>query len=257
MIMNARNLAAYLEPLLDPAFDHIQSIRLGTKSISYWPYRYLTDRDADDVLRLFEKVVNAGKHLAVMAHVNHWRELSTPASLKAIRRIRSTGAEIRTQSPLIRHINDDPVVWSRMWKEQVRAGCIPYYMFIERDTGSKRYFSVPLVRAWEIFQSAYQRVSGLARTVRGPSMSAYPGKIAVEGVADVQGEKVFVLSMLQSRYADNVKRPFFARFDPKATWLTDLKPAFGHTHFFFEQENWKKDDGIPPASFTHSERMLQ
>ena len=236
MVMSARNLAAYIEPLLGDGFEHIQTIRVGTKSVAYWPYRYVTDKDADDVLRLFERVVASGKHLAVMGHYNHWKELSTPVAREAIRRIRSTGAEVRTQSPLIRHINDDPQVWARMWKEQVRLGCVPYYMFVERDTGAKHYFAVPLKRAWEIYQKAYQQVSGLGRTVRGPSMSAYPGKVEVQGITEIHGEKVFVLSLLQARRPDYVRRPFFARYDPDATWLTDLKPAFGKAKFFFEQD---------------------
>ena len=77
MIMSAKNLAAYIEPFLEPEFEHIQNIRIGTKSVAYWPYRFVTDQDADDVLRLFEKIVGSGKHLAVMGHYNHWRELST------------------------------------------------------------------------------------------------------------------------------------------------------------------------------------
>ena len=32
--------------------------------------------------------------------------------------------------------------------------------------------------------------------------------------------------MLQARDPSLVGRPFFARFDPLATWLTDLEPAF-------------------------------
>lgn len=171
-----------------------------------------------------------------MCHVNHWKELSTPVARDAIRRIRSTGAEIRTQSPLIRRINDDPHVWAKMWKEQVRLGCVPYYMFVERSTGSKRYFAVPLVRAWEIYQKAIQQVSGLGRTVRGPSMSAYPGKVSVDGITEIRGEKVFVLKFLQAREPNNVMRPFFARYDPAATWLTDLQPAFGKKKFFFEEK---------------------
>jgi hypothetical protein len=39
-------------------------------------------------------------------------------------------------------------------------------------------------------------------------------------------EQVFVLRMLQARDPDLVGRPFFARYDPKAVWLTDLVPAF-------------------------------
>ena len=29
-------------------------------------------------------------------------------------------------------------------------------------------------------------------------------------------------------------RVFFAKYDPKATWLSDLQPAFGEERFFFE-----------------------
>jgi hypothetical protein len=185
---------------------------------------------------LFERVIASGKHLALMAHFSHWIELGTPAVKEAIRRIRSTGAEIRTQSPLIKHINDDADVWVRMWQEQVRLGCIPYYMFVERETGAKNYFEVPLWRALDIYRNAIQRVSGLARTARGPSMSAFPGKVAIDGIAEVRGEKLFVLRFLQARDPDYVKRPFFAKFDPDATWFTELRPAFGRKNFFFEQE---------------------
>ena len=47
--MRADVLARYVEPLLGEGFEHIQTIRIGTKSLSYWPYRYLTDDDADPV----------------------------------------------------------------------------------------------------------------------------------------------------------------------------------------------------------------
>ena len=88
MVMSAKNLSAYIEPLLHPDFDHVQNIRIGTKSLSYWTYKYLTDKDVDDVLDLFGKVVKAGKHLALMAHFNHWMELKTEPVKEAIRKIR-------------------------------------------------------------------------------------------------------------------------------------------------------------------------
>jgi len=212
-------------------------IRIGTKALGYWPYRFLTDPDADDLLALFEKVKQAGKHLAIMAHFSHPHELKTKAVREAILRIRETGAQIRTQSPLLSHINDQPEIWAEMWKEQVRLGCIPYYMFVARNTGAQHYFSIPLVRAWKIFRKAYQRVTGLARTVRGPSMSAKPGKIQILGVREINGEKIFILRFLQGRHPDWVLRPFFAQYDEDATWLNQLKPAFGNKKFFFEEAN--------------------
>ncbi|PYG03994.1 L-lysine 2,3-aminomutase [Thioalkalivibrio sp. ALE21] len=236
MVMKTRNLRGYLEALLEPGLEHVQTVRIGTKALSFWPYRFVTESDADDLLRLLEQLVEGGKHVALMAHYNHLNELRTPIAREAIRRVRDTGAEIRAQGPLLRHINDDPQAWADLWREQVRLGIIPYYMFVERDTGARRYFEVPLARAWEIYREAMQQVSGLARTARGPSMSADPGKVEIQGVTEIHGEKVFVLRFIQGRNPDWVQRPFFARYDENATWLNQLKPAFGEEKFFFEDE---------------------
>jgi KamA family protein len=234
LTVNAKILSAYIEPLLSNEFSHIRNIRIGSKTLSYWPYRFLTDKDADDLLRLFEKVNKAGKHLAFQAHFNHPVELSTEAVKMAIERIRNTGTQIRTQSPLLKNINDDAKIWANMWREQVSLGLIPYYMFVARDTGAKAFFELPLEKAWEIFRKAYSNVSGICRTVRGPSMSATPGKIQILGITEVKGEKVFVLRFLQCRNPQFVDIPFFAAYDPKATWFDQLKPAFGEEKFFFE-----------------------
>ena len=236
MVMKTRLLREYIEPLLQPEFEHIQTIRIGTKSLTYWPYRYVSDSDADDLLRLMERMVKGGKHVAIMAHYNHWQEMETPIARKAIRRIRGTGAIIRSQSPIVKHINDDPEIWARMWRTQVRLGIVPYYMFMARNTGACHYFELPLAKACEIYHNAVLKVSGLARTVRGPSMSAGPGKIEVQGIAEINNEKVFVLRFIQGRNPDWVQRPFFARFDPEATWLNHLRPAFGAEKFFYEDE---------------------
>ncbi len=141
---------------------------------------------------------------------------------------------IRAQAPLLRHVNDSADTWATLWRSEVRLGIVPYYMFVERDTGAKAYFEVPLARALEIHRAATAKVSGLARTARGPSMSAGPGKIEVLGTPEIGGEKVFALRFLQARDPAWVNRPFFARFDENATWLDHLRPAFGEREFFFE-----------------------
>lgn len=236
MVMKTKHLADYLRPLLEPEFDHIQTIRIGTKALSFWPQRFVSDADAEELMALLKELADGGKHVAVMSHFNHWRELETPIAREAVRRIRATGAIIRSQSPLVAHINDDPEVWARMWRTQVKLGIIPYYMFVERDTGAKRYFEVPLSRAWEIYREAVKRVSGVARTVRGPSMSAGPGKVEVQGVTEVNGEELFVLRFIQARDPDWVQRPFFAKYSEQATWLEQLEPALGDEQFFYQAE---------------------
>lgn len=236
MVMKASVLDTYISRLLEADLAHLQTIRIGSKSLSFWPYRYLSDPDAEEVLQIFKKVSDSGKSLAFMAHFNHPRELETEAVQKAIKKIRATGAQIRTQSPLLNHINASAQVWADMWKKQVGLGLIPYYMFIARDTGAQEYFGVSLHRAWDIFQRAYTRVSGIARTVRGPSMSCTPGKVRICGITEIHGEKVFVLEFIQGRNSQWAIRPFFAKYDPKALWMDDLQPAFGKEEFFFETE---------------------
>ncbi len=125
LIMSAKHLADCIQPLLDAKLPNLRRIRIGTKSLSYWPFRFLTDDDADEILSLFKRVNASGLHLAIMAHFNHCNELNSPIVRNALQRIRETGAVIRTQSPLLRHINDDPEVWRRMWDTQVDLGCIP------------------------------------------------------------------------------------------------------------------------------------
>lgn len=226
MVMNTKMLKKYIEPLLSEEYSHITNIRIGSKSLTYWPYRYTTDRDTEELLSFFTEVNNSGKRLAFMAHINHPNEMQTQVFRDAVKNIQSTGTIIRTQAPLLKHINDDAKVWERMWKEQVKLGLIPYYMFVERDTGPKEYFSVSLKDAYHIYQDAIQKVSGLARTVRGPSMSAHPGKVCIDGITKINGEDVFILNFLQARNAEIVKRPFFAKLNENATWFNDLEAAF-------------------------------
>jgi L-lysine 2,3-aminomutase len=230
LIMNTRRLEGYIEPLLN--IESVRTIRLGSKALGFWPYRFLTDKDADDLLRLFERIVNSGRHLAFMAHFSHPVEHKTDPVKQAIRRILDTGAQIRTQSPLIRRVNDKASVWKEMWQLQVNLRCVPYYFFLARDTGAHEYFAVPLAEAFDIYTQAYSSLTGLGRTARGPSMSTADGKVQIVGIAEVNNEKAFILQFIQGRNPDWVNKPFFAKYNESAIWLSDLRPLSGDKFFF-------------------------
>ncbi len=234
MVMSADLIKKYIRPLLN--IPSIRTIRIGTKALSWWPYRFTSEHDADELLDFFEEIVSSGKHLAIMAHISTPREIDTPVAIEAVRRIRSTGAVIRSQSPIVRYVNDDARTWETMWQKQLKLGIVPYYMFLERDTGAKHYFEIPLAEAVGIFNDAYRKMSGLGRTVRGPSMSCSPGKVIVEDILEINGEKVFALKFTQSRNPAWTNKLFFAEYSETASWIDDLTPAFGHEEFFFEKE---------------------
>jgi hypothetical protein len=79
-------------------------------------------------------------------------------------------------------------------------------------------------------------------------MSATPGKVCVDGVAEIAGQRVIVLHMIQARDPSLVGRPFFAQFDPDAVWLSDLRPAFAD-RFPFES--------LPPVRISAGDDCAQ
>jgi L-lysine 2,3-aminomutase len=234
LVMRTQLLGDYIEPLLRPERRNVDTIRIGTKAVSFWPYRLLAGSEADDLLRLLERAVAAGKHVAMMLHLSHAVELKTDAAQAALSRLASTGAVLRAQAPVVRHVNDDPAVWADLWQTEVRHGVVPYYLFVERDTGARPYYGLPLARALDIYRGAQQQVSGLGRTARGPVMSASPGKVVVDGVVELEAGKAFALRFLQARQADLVGRPFFAAYDASAEWWDELRPLRPQDAGFFE-----------------------
>ena len=74
----------YINAMLAADLPQLKTIRIGTKSLSFWPYRYLTDPDAEQMLNLFRRITDRGIHLAFMAHFNHHRELETDAVREAV-----------------------------------------------------------------------------------------------------------------------------------------------------------------------------
>lgn len=65
-----------------------------------------------------------------------------------------------------------------------------------------RSCQVPLAKAYDIYSQATMATSGTVRTVRGPSMSATPGKVQVVGITSVKGEKVGLFGGWGSGFAD-------------------------------------------------------
>jgi L-lysine 2,3-aminomutase len=225
-----------LEPLLGPEHEPLISIAITSKAPAYWPQRFLQDRDGDDLLRLFEEIQGAGKQLVLVAHYTHPRELETKAAQDAVRRISATGALILGESPVARRVNDESATWAELWRRQVRLGVAPSPMLVEHDTGPQNYLLVPLARACQIEREAHGQMTGLARAARGPVMRTEPGDVRVVGETRIHGERLFVLEFVRARDGRWLGRPFFARWDAKASWFDQLRPAFGDNAFFYEEE---------------------
>ena len=56
MTVEIRNNGGCMEKgiaVVGAEYDHVQTIRVGTKALTYYPYRFLTELDADDLIELF------------------------------------------------------------------------------------------------------------------------------------------------------------------------------------------------------------
>lgn len=229
MIMSPRTISKFIDKIFEENIPHLDTIRFGTKSLTYWPFTYLPDfnEEAQEMLDLFKRIVDNGYHLSIMAHFNHINEMDNYVVEQAIRNIRSTGAQIRTQAPILRHINDDSDMWARMWSRQVKLGMIPYYMFVERETGPYEYFQMPLAEVYQLYGDAIREAGSFAKTVTAPVMSAAPGKVQIMGVTEnpLDNEKYFIMQFVRNRDYTKTFKPFLMKYDEKATWFNQLEPA--------------------------------
>jgi L-lysine 2,3-aminomutase len=233
LLMPSAVLARYLEPLVDPGRGNLHTIVLLTKSLSYWPYRFTLDKDAPALIVLFEKIVRSGIKLVIKAHFTHPIELSTRAVSLAIQCILNTGAEIRTQAPVVRNINDDSAVWTELWKKQMEMGCTPQYMLVSQPVGLQQYFAVPLAKVLQTHQEAARANGNRALASGGPIIQCAAGKIRIQEHAE--DENLLELELIEARKKTWEGQQFTAVKDENATWISDLKPAGGQG-FFFEEE---------------------
>jgi KamA family protein len=218
-------LRRFVEPVLRaPA---VRSVRFGTKSLAYWPQRVTEGTDGDALIRLLEELRASGRHVAVMFHSTHPRELQPTFAQAAIARLRAAGVQVRTQAPILRGINDTSAIWRELWREQVRLGCVPYYAFIPRDTGGHAAFDLPLAEALDIVRDAMRELPGIATTARGPVMSTALGKIWLVGEVTLGARRAFVLRVLRAADRRLEGETFLAAWDGKAASLSDLRPFEG------------------------------
>ncbi len=236
LLSAARVLRRFVEPVLES--DGVRSVRFGTALPAYWPGRFLDEPDAEELLGIFAEVASRNKSVSIMFSSSHPRELEAASAREAIAVIRRTGAEIRTQTAIMRGVNDDAATLRALWNEQLRLACVPYDVFLPRDTGAHRIFDVSIAHAVRILAEAARDLPSIAPPARGPVMSTKYGKIAVAGALEIAGRKAFVLRFARATAREDTGRLFLAAYDEAASAFGDLRP-FGPEPFPFVEDGWK------------------
>jgi lysine 2,3-aminomutase len=212
LVMSTNKLENIIRSIRE--IDHVRIIRIGTKMPAFSPARILND---PSLLEMIERYTSNTKKIYIMLHFNHRRELAD-ASIEGINRLQKAGAITVNQTPLIRGINDDPLVLSKLFDEMSFIGVPSYYVFQCRPTLGNKSYSVPLEEAYEIFVGSLARGSGLAKRARFV-MSHTTGKIEVVGMT---GEHIF-FRYHQSVDPENNSSFMSFKRNPNAHWFDDYE----------------------------------
>jgi L-lysine 2,3-aminomutase len=196
MVLPNRKIGAWMAALAEAG---VESIRLGTKEMSFHPKRF--DETFLAMLDMFhESYPHVG--FRVMIHFNHPDEfllkgedgeyLQNPnGSLKwhedtreAMDALVSRGwINVENQAPIIKGINDDADALRLMQRALYRVGVGNHYFFCGRDIVAYRAFNVPIETAWNVLNESQKGLSGVETHAR-LSITHYKGKTEVAAVTN-------------------------------------------------------------------------
>ena len=172
-----RRLRAVAERL--SATPHVRRLRVHTRVPIAAPDLVTPDR--------LTALSSARKTLLVALHVNHARELS-PRAEAAIARLKAGGAELLSQTVLLKGVNDDAVTLDALLRALAALGVGPYYLHHPDLAKGTAHFRLSLMRGREIYQE-------LARLRGGAPLPRYVldlpggfGKIPIEAPHLTQNE---------------------------------------------------------------------
>jgi lysine 2,3-aminomutase len=214
LLLSTPRLARVLRSLRD--IPHVRTVRIGTKMPAFNPYRLLEDPDLQELLA---EQSGPGGRIYLMCHFDHPREFTEPA-IEAVDLAVRLGVICANQCPIVAGVNDDVDVLRELLETSASVGCPQYYLFQCRPTRGNESFSVPIVRAWELFSEARRGASGLARRARY-CMSHESGKVEVLGVDE---EHIF-LRYHRAKDPSDHDRFVVCERDDDALWFDDLTPV--------------------------------
>lgn len=102
----------------------------------------------------------------IMVHINHPTEL-TPETLEVINRLRrDCHAVIKSQTVLLKGVNDNEETLLTLFKDMAKQGIEPYYLFQNDLVYWAEHFTVPIEKGIALWQKLRPKLSGLAATAR-------------------------------------------------------------------------------------------
>jgi L-lysine 2,3-aminomutase len=234
----------YLTPILeDPELMHIRTVRIASRALTYEPGVVVSSK-YDQVLELFKKLTDHGIQVLWMGHFSTPKELLNIHTIAAIRRLRSKGIIVKSQSPMMNHISlfmdDNGKVdvdksaqnWIDLAHILMMLGMSFHSIYCARPTGEHGYFTAPLADMNKIFSKIYRSLPSTGRPSRYITMTSSAGKTSLLGTTEVNGKKAFVLKFNEARNMEWMDEVFLAEYCEEENTIEKLKPFEGNQHFY-------------------------
>ena len=196
MVLNNKQLAVWFSALADAGID---SIRLGTKELAFFPDRF--DQAFFDMVDNWHAAYPEVQ-LRMMVHFNHPDEFlqkdengnyidNPEGGLVWIESTKRAVAElakrrymiIENQAPFIKGINNDPDAMRIMQRELKRNRVNNHYFFCGRDIIGHKAFNLPIEDSWKLLNDSQKGLSGVEASAR-LSITHYLGKTEVVSVTN-------------------------------------------------------------------------
>ena len=240
MVLSNRNIAAWWAALAEAGID---SIRLGTKELAFYPKRF--DETFFDMADKFHATY-PGTKIRLMVHFNHPDEFLLkddngnfitepsgglrwhPDTKHAIGELgKRNWLTVDNQAPLIAGINNDPDALRIMQREMKQNKVENHYFFCGRDIIGHKAFNIPIEESWRILNESQKGLSGVETHAR-LSITHYKGKTEVVAVTNdplpgVPGAENGVVIMKLHRSAEDAPEKGLITIlgrNPEAIWFS-------------------------------------
>lgn len=129
---------------------HIKMIRFHTRTPAVYPMR-VNDR--------FLKIITAAMPFTIVIHINHPREI-TAEFAESVRKLRSTGALVLSQTVLMKGVNDNACILEALCKGVMEVGIKPYYLHHVDPAAGTHHFRIPVEEGKNIMQQLRGNIPG-------------------------------------------------------------------------------------------------
>ena len=259
MVLSNKNIASWWAALAEAG---IESIRLGTKELAFYPKRF--DETFFDMADKFHAAY-PGTKIRLMIHFNHPDEFLLkdeggnfiedpagglvwhPDTKDSVAKLgQRNWLTVDNQAPIIAGINNDPDALRIMQRELKQNKVENHYFFCGRDIIGHKAFNVPIEDAWRVLNESQKGLSGVEAHAR-LSITHYKGKTEVVAVTNdplpgVAGaENGFVIMKLHRSAEDAPEKGLVAILgrNPEAIWFSGYKDRviYDEAGLFTDAEN--------------------